>query len=126
MTDVTVITPPDNLLNDVFKILLIYPSVEIRKSISNILMNSTKTINLYLYDEDTVVNPEWLLQHTKICDLTIIDVDNCNPIIKNLASFIISNPNTFYLTNDELTPYNMLSANRVYDLYWIESYLKEE
>ena len=126
MTDVTVITPPDNLLNDVFKILLIYPSVEIRKSISNILMNSTKTINLYLYDEDTVVNPEWLLQHTKICDLTIIDVDNCNPIIKNLASFIISNPNTFYLTNDELTPYNMLSANRVYDLYWIESYLNEE
>jgi|TARA_R110000868_G_scaffold164654_1_gene397393 hypothetical protein len=126
MTDVTVITPPDNLLNDVFKILLIYPSVEIRKSISNILMNSTKTINLYLYDEDTVVNPEWLLQHTKICNLTIIDVDNCNPIIKNLASFIISNPNTFYLTNDELTPYNMLSANRVYDLYWIESYLKEE
>ena len=126
MTDVTVITPPDNLLNDVFKILLIYPSVEIRKSISSILMNSTKTVNLYLYDEDTVVNPEWLLQHTKICDLTIIDVDNCNPIIKNLASFIISNPNTFYLTNDELTPYNMLSANRVYDLYWIESYLKEE
>jgi hypothetical protein len=30
------------------------------------------------------------------------------------------------LTKDEVTPYNMLNVNRVYDLDWLAEKLKEE
>jgi len=59
-------------------------------------------------------------------DYNIIDLDNMGYIEKNLASYLISLPNSFYLTNDEYTPYNMISVNRIYDLDWLHDKLKEE
>lgn len=125
MTDVTVITPPDKLFNNSYKILLISPGVDVRKNLSKILETSTKNVNIYLYDEDGN-NIDWLLENLNQCDICIFDIDNVNPIVQKFAGFIISNPRTFYLTNDHLTPYNLLSANRIYDLHWLENHIKEE
>ena len=38
---------------------------------------------------------------------------------KKFASYILSIPNTFYLTKDDVTPYNKINLNRVYDLNWL-------
>jgi hypothetical protein len=50
----------------------------------------------------------------------ILDLDNMDSQTKNFASYLISYPNVFYLTNDELTPYNLLSTNRIFNLDWIQ------
>jgi hypothetical protein len=47
-------------------------------------------------------------------------------MIRKFASILIAKPNTFYLTNDEVTPYNLISANRIFDLHWLDRLLKED
>lgn len=124
MTEVTVITPPDFIANDNLKIVLIYPGVEVRKSINDILKKSTQDVDLYLYDDPEGQDIDWLLQRILTSDITVLDLDNCTSIVKNLASYFISRKNVFYLTNDEVTPYYMISNNRVYDLYWLQTTLE--
>ena len=45
---------------------------------------------------------------------------------KQFVTFILAQPNTHYLTNDELTPYKLISRNRIYDLDWITKMLQED
>lgn len=124
MTEVTVITPPDFIANDNLKIVLIYPGVEVRKSINQILKTATQDIDLYLYEDANNQDIDWLLQRVLTSDVVILDLDNCSSIVKNLAGYLISRKNVFYLTNDEVTPYYMISNNRVYDLYWLQKTLE--
>jgi hypothetical protein len=58
---------------------------------------------------------------SKIVDYVIFDVDNSASEVRDLASYIIANPNTYWLTNSIDSVYNNISINRVYDL----SFLKE-
>ena len=46
----------------------------------------------------------------------IVDIDNCDPVTKQFVTFLIAQPNAYYITNDEITPYNLISKNRIYDL----------
>ena len=48
--------------------------------------------------------------------MTIIDVDNCDPITQKFITYLLAQPNTHYITNDELTPYGLINKNRIYDL----------
>jgi hypothetical protein len=41
-------------------------------------------------------------------------------------TFLLAQPNTYYITNDETTPYNLISKNRIYDLNQIVQQLEEE
>jgi hypothetical protein len=123
MTDITIITPPDLLLNDTYSILLIHPSHTLKSQIQEILKDSNIPINVFLY-EGPEENLEWLMQLVKTVNLCILDVDNCDPLTRVFASHIIAQPLTFYLTNDGVTPYNIISKNRVFDLTWLESILR--
>lgn len=124
MTEVTVITPPDFLANDNLKIVLICPGVEVRKSINQILKDINEDVDLYLYDDADSNDIDWLLQRVLTSDISILDLDHCPSIVKNLAGYLISRKNVFYLTNDEVTPYYMISNNRIYDLYWLKETLE--
>jgi hypothetical protein len=126
MSDVTVITPPDKLFDQATKILLITPGVEIRKTVGDILANTPRAVNIFLYEEEHGLHVEWVLDILAECNICIIDVDNSSEMIKKFASLIIANPKTFYLTNDSVTPYNLISANRVYDMHWLDRFLKED
>jgi hypothetical protein len=53
-----------------------------------------------------------------------MDVDNCDTATRAFTSHIIAQPCTFYLTNDGLTPYNIISKNRVFDVSWLENILR--
>lgn len=128
MSSINVITPPDFLYNQATSFLLIRPSKSVRVQFENLLKKFTKPINVYLYDPTTEqpVDYKWLLATTKMVDFTILDIDNLDPIERNLASYFVSIPNTFYLTNDETTPYNMLSINRIYNLDWLYDKLMDK
>ena len=128
MTSINVITPPDVLHNQAVSILLVQPSETLRKQLQNVLTRYKKAINIYVYDpqveEERTIS--WLLNLAKMCDYTILDLDNTTITERNFASYLISLPTTFYLTNDVVTPYNLISVNRIYDLDWLLPKLNEE
>lgn len=123
MNDVTVITPPDVLYNDTFSILLIHPSEELKIVLNSILIESPDPINVFFYDLKADYDIEWLLSQVKRCDVIILDLDNAESFTEKFAAYIIAQPNTFYLTSDNITPYNLLSKNRIYDLSWLQTIL---
>lgn len=128
MTTINVITPPDVLHNQAISILVVQPSERIRLQIQATIESFDKPINIYLYDPAVQEQRDiaWLLNISKIVDYTILDLDNATVVERNFASYLISLPNVFYLTNDETTPYNLISVNRIYDLDWLKPKLNEE
>lgn len=120
MTKINIITPPDILHNQNKSFLLIYPSSEVRNDFQKYLEQANDSLNVYLYDpQDDEIDIAWLLALAKICETVILDLDNMADIEKKFASYLISLPNVFYLTKDDVTPYNKLSLNRKYDLNWL-------
>ena len=128
MTKINVVTPPDVLHNQATSFFLVQPSNEVRNQFQTVLQEIDKPCNIYLYDpqDSNERMYDWLLNIAKMVDYVIVDVDNLGTVEHNLASYLISLPQTFYLTKDEVTPYNMLNVNRVYDLDWLAEKLKEE
>ena len=59
-------------------------------------------------------------------DVTVIDIDNCDPTTKLFVTFLLAQPNTHYITNDEITPYGLISKNRIYNLDAIVASMTEE
>lgn len=125
MNEITIITPPDFLLNDAFTLLIVCPSNSLKDVLHNTLINSESAINAMIYEtpEDDIHQINWLLTATKTADCIIIDLDNCDALTKQFASHIIAQPQTFYLTKDMITPYNLISKGRVYDLTWLEHFI---
>jgi hypothetical protein len=123
MNNIVIITPPDILNNDAFSICLIHPRKELKETLHDILTRVEINVNVFLYELLADYDIEWLLNVVKSSDVVLIDVDNCDVLTKVFSSHIIAQPKTFYLTNDNYTPYNVISKNRVYDLSWLENIL---
>lgn len=124
MNKINIITPPDFLFNDSFQLLLIYPSKDIQDEIQNKFLGSTsKDVNLYYYDKPVYAKSdlEWLVNVFNLCNTAIIDVDNTAPWARELLSYMIAKPKTFWLTNSQDSIYNILSKNRVYNLDFLSN-----
>ena len=122
---ITVITPPDKFFNLDVGYLLVRPSTHVLEQFHTILGQSDENINVFIYDTDEA-DIDWLLSVTHQVEVVIIDIDNCDPISKLFVAFILTHPNAYYITNDELTPYNLISKNRIYDLDWIVDQINNE
>lgn len=122
---INLITPPDKLFNLNPGYLLIKPSTKVKMQFQQILSRIDDDINVFIYDTDET-NVEWMLSVSQQADFIIIDIDNCDSITKNFISFLLSQPNTHYLTNDEITPWQLISRNRIYNLDWIIETLTRE
>lgn len=122
---ITLITPPDRLFNMNLSYLLIKPSNHVKEQFQTILSQSIDDLNVFVYDSDDT-DISWLLSVAIQVDCVIIDVDNCDSVTQKFVSFILAQPNTHYITNDEITPYKLISKNRIYDLEWIVEKLKAE
>jgi len=122
---ITVITPPDKLFNLSLGYLLVKPSLHVKEQFQTILSQSIDDINVFIYDEQET-DISWLLGVAMQVDIIIVDVDNCDPITKQFVTFLVAQPNAHYITNDELTPYNLISKNRIYNLDWIVEQLQAE
>ena len=115
---ITVITPPDKLFNLNLSYLLIKPSVYVKQQFQTILSKSMDDLNIFMYDhEETDVS--WMLSVAQQVDVVIVDVDNCDPVTKQFVTFLLAQPNAHYITSDEITPYNLISKNRIWDLDFI-------
>jgi hypothetical protein len=109
------ITPPDKLFNQNINYLLIKPSTEIKIQFQQILSQLIDDINVFIFDEKES-DMDWMLSVAHQCDAVIIDIDNCDSVTKNFVSYLLSMPYCHYITTDELTPWNLISKNRIYNL----------
>ena len=112
---INLITPPDKLFNQNINYLLIKPSTEIKIQFQQILSQLVDDINVFIFDEKET-DMDWMLSVAHQCDAVIIDIDNCDPVTKNFVSYLLSMPYCHYITTDELTPWNLISKNRIYNL----------
>lgn len=115
---INLITPPDSLFNANISYLLVKPSTKLKVQFQTILSAIDEEINVYVYDTD-VVDVQWMLNAANNVDVIIVDVDNCDPITKNFVALLLSLPITHFLTEDEITPWNLISRNRIYNLDWL-------
>ena len=122
---ITVITPPDKLFNLTLGYLLVKPSVTTKQQFQTILSKSIDDVNVFIYDQEES-DISWLLGVAHQADVVIIDVDNCDIITKQFVSFMIAQPNAHYITNDEITPYNLISKNRIYNLDQLVEQLQDD
>ncbi len=124
MKKINIVTPPDILFNDSFQLLIIYPSKQLQDELqNNFLANTDIDINVYIYDKpiQTKKEVEWLLSVFKQCDIVIVDVDNASTWARDLLSYMIAKPKTYWLTNSQDSVYNSLSNNKVYNLEFLST-----
>ena len=115
---INLITPPDSLFNSNISYLLVKPSTKLKIQFQTILSAIDEEINVYIYDTD-VIDIQWMLNAANNVDVIIVDIDNCDPVTKNFISLLLSLSITHYLTEDEATPWNLISRNRIYNLDWL-------
>jgi len=116
MSEINLITPPDKLYNHDRTILLIYPSTTIKTEIQNILLESKKKINIYLYEDQDIDNFPWLLDIHRFVDVCVVNLDNLPTQLKTIESYLISFNNTYYISNGENILFNHISCNKIYNL----------
>ena len=121
---INLITPPDKLYNTNISYLLVKPSTKVNVQFQTMLSDIKEDINVYVFDgEESDI--DWLLGVAQIVDFVIIDVDNCDQLTKLFISLLLTQPNTHYITNDEITPYKLLSRNRIYNFEWLNEVLND-
>jgi len=122
VSEIVLITPPDKIFNQNRNVLFIHPNAGIKEQANNILQKHQNPLNLYIYEQDNESHDiDWLLTVAKFSDVVVIDVDNSPLQIRMLASYIISLPQTYWLTIEDDMCYNKLSNKRIYGLDTIES-----
>lgn len=112
---ITIITPPDKIFNFNISYLLVRPSITVTQQFQSLLCQTDEDINVFIYDSDEA-DIDWLLSVSCQADIIIIDVDNCDFITTQFITFMLSRPNAYYITNNEVIPYELISKNRIYDL----------
>jgi hypothetical protein len=105
--------------------LLIKPSNHIKQQFQTILSQSIDDLNIFIFDNDDT-DIGWMLSTARQVDCIIIDIDNCDAITQKFVTFILAQPNTHYLTTDEITPYRLISKNRIYSLDEIVKRITED
>jgi hypothetical protein len=123
--NINLITPPDRLYNANISYLLIKPSTKVKVQFQNLLSKIDEDINVYVFDDDET-DISWLLSVSQNADFVIVDIDNCDPQTKLFVALILTQPNSHYLTNDEITPWHLISKKRIYNLDWIYEVLDKE
>ena len=124
MKKINIITPPDKLFNDAVQVLLVHPTKELQDAVQDKFLSDVEVdVNLYYYDKTVYseIDVDWLLTIFKMSDITIIDVDSVEPYLRDVLSFMIAKPKTFWLTNGENRVYNKLSNNRVKDFNFLSN-----
>lgn len=114
--EIAVVTQPDQIYNDSFKILLIYPNTQVKNLLNEYLKTLEKDVSIYLYEEQfDNHNPEWLMATINQSDFVYYDMDNTPPTVKFLDSYILSKNKTYWLTQGENLFYTFLSRKRLYN-----------
>ena len=124
-TNINLITPPDRLYNSNLSFLLVKPSTKIKLQFQATLSKIGEDVNVYVFD-DSESDINWLLSVSQSVDKVIIDIDNCDDLTKLFVSLILTQSNAVYYTTDEITPWSLISRNRMYNLDWVLEVLDKD
>lgn len=126
MSSITLVSPPDILINNQLSILLVHPDNWLKAKFQDMLTEIDESITVYLYEVPVELEDiDWVLTMQQSADYTIIDIDNSCLGVRTLASFMLSQSNTFWLTKSGGMYYNKINANRIYDLDIIKKQIGE-
>lgn len=117
MSDINLITPPDKLYSKNSSVLLINPSESLRLELQNLLHNTKRHLDIYLYEVNTD-NHEftWLLDVHRMVTWCILELENLPYEIKKIESYLISFSNTYYITQGENILLNLIGNNKIYSV----------
>jgi len=97
---INLITPPDTIHNNNFSFVMINTTPAEQEKTSYFLAKEgdNKEINVFVYNNES--NPTWLLNHVNGKHHTYINVDNCLDISVKYISYMMSQSNVYWSTND--------------------------
>ena len=127
MSQIKLITPPDKLLNENKRNLLVNLKDTFKDEFNKIIKEIDVNINLYMYDElENKDSANWLIESSGIADYIILDIDNTG-LDNWLIGYLLAKSKTFYTCMDipKPKPYNLISSNRIYNLDPIKTILKD-
>jgi hypothetical protein len=124
-TNINLITPPDRLYNSNLSFLLVKPSTKIKLQFQATLSKIGEDVNVYVFD-DSESDINWLLSVSQSVDRIVVDIDNCDDLTKLFVSLILTQSNAYYYTTDEITPWSLISRNRMYNLDWVLEVLDKD
>jgi hypothetical protein len=124
-TNINLITPPDRLYNSNLSFLLVKPSTKIKLQFQATLSKIGEDVNVYVFD-DAESDINWLLSVSQSVDRIVVDIDNCDDLTKLFVSLILTQSNAYYYTTDEITPWSLISRNRMYNLDWVLEVLDKD
>ncbi len=124
-TNINLITPPDRLYNSNLSFLLVKPSTKIKLQFQATLSKIGEDVNVYVFD-DSELDINWLLSVSQSVDRIVVDIDNCDDLTKLFVSLILTQSNAYYYTTDEITPWSLISRNRMYNLDWVLEVLDKD
>jgi hypothetical protein len=120
MTDkVLIVTPPDDILIDGFRLLLVDLNNDQTKIISDCLLNISSKLTVITYLWTTNDNTNWLLDKKIRSDLIIFNADSQNEMI---VGYIAAQKNSHYFGT--LKTLAMANAKAIYASEDCESLLK--
>lgn len=122
MNKINIVTYPDQMHNDSYEMLLLYPSQRVLQDLQkNFLAHYEDNANVYIYDKEIYVKEEldWMLTTLKCADVVIADIDNTLPFFRDMLSYIVAKDKTYWLTNADKSVYNHISSNRIYNLEFL-------
>ena len=124
-TNINLITPPDRLYNSNLSFLLVKPSTKIKLQFQATLSKIGEDVDVYVFD-DAESDINWLLSVSQSVDRIVVDIDNCDDLTKLFVSLILTQSNAYYYTTDEITPWSLISRNRMYNLDWVLEVLDKD
>lgn len=113
MTQIHIITAPDLLLNNNYKILMVYPDDQIKTDFNKHVIQMDHDINLFLY-ESADIKTDWLIQVANLVDGILLNADRMKED-RWLLGYLLSLNHTYYFTSDVNDPYVLLNKNRIFD-----------
>lgn len=110
MSSVTVITPPDDILDDANRLLLVDLSVEQLELVSNALIDLDFDDRLITYIWKIGEDISWLIDKKLKSNIVIFNAESENQLI---VGYMIGKKNSFYLGN--LRDLNIINNSRIND-----------
>lgn len=123
MSDIKVITAPDILHSTELSFLLIHPSKIVKDQFQDLISQFDTSFHVYLYEEDTTENIEWLMAAYHKADIVVLDIDNCTPNVRSLSGYFLSKDKTYWLTKATDSYYNIISKNQIFGLDYLTDLL---
>ena len=121
ISKVNLITYPDQIFSDTIKLLFISKNSSLKDELQSYIAKGNVDMDIYLTEELILDNQQidWLFNVFNMCNICVLDLDSANPQIRQLASYFIAKPKTYYLTNEVDSLYNHISNRQVYNLEFL-------